>query len=61
MPEELEVAHAGVPAIVQRDGGWFVRAGDADLAGPFETHARAWRALDRMQEEPVKPDERWMD
>ncbi|PWL18133.1 hypothetical protein DKP76_10465 [Falsochrobactrum shanghaiense] len=44
--------------IEQPDGKYYVAGGAQMLAGPFETHAEAWRALDRMTGDPINPAEK---
>lgn len=50
------------PSIVQIDSGWIVQCGQgAVLAGPFATNAEAWRALDRLERQPISPQEKLVD
>lgn len=48
--------------IQQQDGRYAVEARDGSrLAGPFPTNAEAWRALDRLNHEPINPAEKRTD
>jgi hypothetical protein len=40
-----------------RDGGWVVVEDKHVLAGPFETHAEAWRWIDRHDGQSISPHE----
>jgi hypothetical protein len=47
--------------VIQRpDGRWYVVSGGIDIAD-FQTHAEAWRCLDRLEGEHVSPIERRSD
>jgi hypothetical protein len=43
--------------VKQTNSGWFVMAGNQQIAGPFATHAQAWRWIDRREGEPVSRSE----
>lgn len=48
--------------IIRIDAGWIVQASDGSIAaGPFPTNAEAWRALDRIERQPVSPQEKRTD
>jgi len=40
------------------DGGYCVMNGASIVAGPFDTNAQAWRALDRISGEPISRSEK---
>lgn len=42
----------------QPDGKYLVVNGGNVLAGPFDTNAQAWRALDRISGEPISRSEK---
>ena len=45
--------------VVSFSGAWFVVGADGRvLAGPFKTNAEAWRALDRINGQPVSRSEK---
>ncbi len=41
----------------QHDGWHYVVSAGGIIAGPFETNAEAWRALDRLTGQPVSRSE----
>lgn len=44
------------------EGGYVVLSGDHTvMAGPFGTNAEAWRALDRLDGQPINPAEKRTD
>ncbi|RWH32460.1 hypothetical protein [Mesorhizobium sp.] len=52
--------------VTEKEGGFVViddnsPNGSRKLAGPFPTHGEAWRALDRMEGEPISPAEKRAD
>lgn len=47
--------------VIEGGGGFVVVDGGETLAGPFPTNAEAWRALDRMEGEPISPAEKRAD
>lgn len=40
------------------DGGYCVMNGASIVAGPFNTNSDAWRALDRLEGDPINPAEK---
>ncbi|MFC5421047.1 hypothetical protein ACFPOB_15930 [Bosea eneae] len=60
--EVIRAARKTAPVVVQIDVGHVVRSPDGVvLAGPFATNAEAWRALDRIERQPVSPQEEKTD
>jgi len=48
--------------VAQIDQGWIVQcARGAMLTGPFATNGEAWRALDRLERQPISPQEKLVD
>lgn len=48
--------------VVHTDDGWIVQcARGAMLAGPLTPNGEAWRALDRLERQPISPAEDKVD
>jgi hypothetical protein len=51
--------------VVRHDNNWFLEDQGKRIAGPFQTNAEAWRALDRHEGDPVSRSEQtgqwWFD
>jgi hypothetical protein len=48
--------------ILQGTDGWYIEYDDGiTLAGPYDTNAEAWRALDRLNGEPINRREQVSD
>jgi hypothetical protein len=46
---------------VEENGQWSVTNGASTMAGPFETHAQAWRWIDRQTGSPISRAEHVSD
>lgn len=47
--------------VVKASDCWFVYNGNYFVAGPFKTNAEAWRALDRLEGQPINRSENTSD
>ncbi len=60
--EVIRAARKTAPVVAQAADGWIVHSPQGEvLAGPFPTNAEAWRALDRIERQPVSPQEKRTD
>ncbi|WP_434723063.1 hypothetical protein [Mesorhizobium sp. RIZ17] len=47
--------------VIEGEGGFVVVADAQTVAGPYPTNADAWRALDRLEGDPISPAEKRAD